>query len=313
MLVLNPATVQEFLDFGLFGFALSRFSGCWIGFKATSETVESSASVHVDPQRIAVAIPADFEPPPGGLHIRWPRAAMDWAVEQERRLHGPKLAAVRAFARANRHRPHGAGFAAPPARHHGNRQGLSRSSPGAERARHPRSQWRRRSASASARSDYPGRSSPRARWPSPTACNVLVVEEARLHRAPTCPSALQRRCGAPPKRRRQDRRDRRAAVAEHGRVDAGHWRAPWSRACSAWAKDRGSRSGWRAGMLRAGGRGAADAVQRAQCFCSGCPHTPRRACPKAAAPWPASAATAWRCSCRTGRPRRLQLIWRRRR
>jgi indolepyruvate ferredoxin oxidoreductase len=101
MPLLNPATVQEFLDFGLFGFALSRFSGCWIGFKATSETVESSASVHVDPQRIAVAIPTDFEPPPGGLHIRWPRASMDWAVEQERRLHGPKLAAVRAFARAN--------------------------------------------------------------------------------------------------------------------------------------------------------------------------------------------------------------------
>ncbi len=101
MPVLNPATVQEFLDFGLFGFALSRFSGCWIGFKATSETVESSASVHVDPQRITAAIPTDFEPPPGGLHIRWPRAAMDWAVEQERRLHGPKLAAVRAFARAN--------------------------------------------------------------------------------------------------------------------------------------------------------------------------------------------------------------------
>src|SRR5208282_1888334 len=45
--------------------------------------------------------PEDFEMPPGGLHIRWPRAGMDWALEQEPRLHGPKMAAAQAFARAN--------------------------------------------------------------------------------------------------------------------------------------------------------------------------------------------------------------------
>jgi indolepyruvate ferredoxin oxidoreductase len=101
MPVLNPATVQEFLDLGLLGFALSRFSGCWIGFKTTSETVETSASVHVDPRRVVVSLPQDFEMPPDGLHIRWPRGGMDWALEQERRLHGPKMAAVGAFARAN--------------------------------------------------------------------------------------------------------------------------------------------------------------------------------------------------------------------
>jgi indolepyruvate ferredoxin oxidoreductase len=101
MPLLNPATIQDYLDFGLFGFALSRFSGCWVGFKATSEAVDSSASVTVDPRRGAVTVPADFDMPPGGLHIRWPRGGMDWAVEQERRLHGPKLAAVQAFARAN--------------------------------------------------------------------------------------------------------------------------------------------------------------------------------------------------------------------
>ncbi|HUK60706.1 MAG TPA: indolepyruvate ferredoxin oxidoreductase family protein [Stellaceae bacterium] len=95
--VVNPATVQEYLDFGQWGFALSRFSGCWIGFIAISETVESSASVWVDPARIALVEPADFEMPPGGLNIRWP----DTPLEQERRLHGPKMAAVAAFARAN--------------------------------------------------------------------------------------------------------------------------------------------------------------------------------------------------------------------
>jgi len=101
MPILNPATIQDYLDLGLLGFALSRFSGCWVAFKATSEAVDSSASVYVDPQRVAVMMPRDFEMPPGGLHIRWPRGGMDWAVEQERRLHGPKLAAAQAFARAN--------------------------------------------------------------------------------------------------------------------------------------------------------------------------------------------------------------------
>ncbi|MGB3867006.1 MAG: indolepyruvate ferredoxin oxidoreductase family protein [Xanthobacteraceae bacterium] len=95
--ILNPATVQEYLDFGIYGFALSRYSGCWIGFKAISETAESSASITVDPQRMQFVDPA-FEMPPGGLHIRWP----DPPLEAERRLHGPKMQAVAAFARANR-------------------------------------------------------------------------------------------------------------------------------------------------------------------------------------------------------------------
>jgi len=101
MPILNPATIQDYLDLGLFGFALSRFSGCWVAFKAASEAVDSSASVYVDPQRVAVTIPVDFEMPPGGLHIRWPRGGMDWALEQERRLHGPKLDAAQSFAHAN--------------------------------------------------------------------------------------------------------------------------------------------------------------------------------------------------------------------
>jgi indolepyruvate ferredoxin oxidoreductase len=98
MPILNPATLQDYLDLGLYGFALSRFSGCWVGFKAISETVESSASIYSDPARVQVVLPSDFEMPPGGLNIRWP----DPPLEQERRLHGPKLAAVAAFARANR-------------------------------------------------------------------------------------------------------------------------------------------------------------------------------------------------------------------
>ena len=95
--VVNPATVQEYLDFGMLGFALSRYSGCWIGFKAISETVESGASVWVDPERIQIVMPTDFQLPPGGLGIRNP----DPPLEAEKRLHGPKMAAVQAFVRAN--------------------------------------------------------------------------------------------------------------------------------------------------------------------------------------------------------------------
>ncbi len=97
MPILNPANVQEYIDFGLLGFALSRYSGCWVGFKAIAETVESAASVEIDNSRIVINTPSDFEMPPGGLNIRWP----DPPMEAERRLHGPRMEAVAAFVRAN--------------------------------------------------------------------------------------------------------------------------------------------------------------------------------------------------------------------
>jgi len=95
--VLNPAGVQEFIDLGLYGWALSRFAGCWTAFKLIAETVDSSASVYVDPHRINIATPTDFAMPEGGLSIRYP----DGILEQEERLHRYKIDAVRAFARAN--------------------------------------------------------------------------------------------------------------------------------------------------------------------------------------------------------------------
>jgi indolepyruvate ferredoxin oxidoreductase len=96
--VLNPSGVQEILDLGLYGWAMSRYSGCWIAFKSIAETVDSSASVEVGPERIEIMLPQDFEMPPGGLNIRWP----DQPLEQEFRLHKHKLYAALAFARANR-------------------------------------------------------------------------------------------------------------------------------------------------------------------------------------------------------------------
>ncbi len=96
--VLNPAGVQEFLDLGIFGWAMSRYSGCWVAFKCVAETVESSASVYVDPHRVQIAEPDDFEMPAGGLNIRWP----DHWSEQEYRLQRYKVYAALAFARANK-------------------------------------------------------------------------------------------------------------------------------------------------------------------------------------------------------------------
>ena len=98
MPVVNPATLQEYIDFGLLGFALSRFAGVWVGFKAVTETVESSASIMVDPVGFEINIPSDFPMPEGGLGIRWP----DAPLVMEARLHGAKLDAIAAFARANR-------------------------------------------------------------------------------------------------------------------------------------------------------------------------------------------------------------------
>ncbi|NQV82209.1 MAG: indolepyruvate ferredoxin oxidoreductase family protein [Rhodospirillales bacterium] len=95
--VLNPANVQDILDFGLYGLAMSRYSGCWVSMKCITDNVDTTASVIVDPHRVNIHLPEDFEAPEGGLHIRWP----DPPLEQEYRLQRHKIYAALAFARAN--------------------------------------------------------------------------------------------------------------------------------------------------------------------------------------------------------------------
>ena len=96
--VFFPSTVQEILDLGIHAFAMSRFSGVWAGMKTIQEIVESSATAMIDPDRVQIKIPTDFQMPPGGLHIRWP----DHALEQEARLFHYKWYAALAYIRANR-------------------------------------------------------------------------------------------------------------------------------------------------------------------------------------------------------------------
>ncbi len=95
--VFFPASVQDILDQGLHALALSRFAGIWSGMKTIQEIVESSATAHIDPERVQIVLP-EFVMPPGGVHIRWP----DTALEQEARLFDYKWYAALAYIRANR-------------------------------------------------------------------------------------------------------------------------------------------------------------------------------------------------------------------
>ena len=70
MPILSPAGVQEVLDYGLLGWALSRYTGCWVGLKCVKDTIEVTEVVDGDPHRLKIATPADFAMPEGGLNIR---------------------------------------------------------------------------------------------------------------------------------------------------------------------------------------------------------------------------------------------------
>ena len=96
--VFFPSNVQDILDMGLHAIAMSRFSGVWSGMKTIQEVVESSASVSVDPDRVKIVMPEDFQMPAGGVHIRWP----DAPLEQEARLMNYKWYAALAYVRANK-------------------------------------------------------------------------------------------------------------------------------------------------------------------------------------------------------------------
>ncbi len=98
MPVLSPADVQEVLDYGLMGYAMSRFSGLWVGLIALADTMDSGATIDVDLKRHQIATPANFAIPSGGLGIR----LKDQPLDKERRLRTLKIPAALAFARANR-------------------------------------------------------------------------------------------------------------------------------------------------------------------------------------------------------------------
>ena len=98
MPILNPGGVQEIIDYALYGWAMSRYTGTWTALKCMHETVESTGVVNAGLDRINPVIPADFHMPEGGLNIR----LLDTILGQEARLHDFKRDAMLAFVRANK-------------------------------------------------------------------------------------------------------------------------------------------------------------------------------------------------------------------
>ncbi len=98
MPVLAPTDVQEVLDLGLAGYAMSRFSGLWVGLIAVADMMDSGATIDVSLDRHRFVIPAGFSLPPGGVGIR----LKDQPMDKERRLRLFKIPAALAFAKANR-------------------------------------------------------------------------------------------------------------------------------------------------------------------------------------------------------------------
>ena len=96
--ILNPAGVQEILDYGLYGWAMSRYCGTWVALKSMHETVELTAVIDGSLERVNIVTPTDFEMPEGGLNIR----LRDTILGQEARLHDYKRDAMLAFVRANK-------------------------------------------------------------------------------------------------------------------------------------------------------------------------------------------------------------------
>ena len=140
--ILNPAGVQEIIDYGLYGWAMSRFTGTWVGLKCMHETVESTAVVDGSLDRLNIVIPGpdEFRMPEGGLNIRLD----DTILGMEARLHDYKRDAMLAFVRANKlNQRHHLGRPQSEDRRHHHRQELSRRAPGARRARHRRGEVQR--------------------------------------------------------------------------------------------------------------------------------------------------------------------------
>ena len=98
MPILNPGGVQEIIDYALYGWAMSRFTGAWTALKCMHETVESTGVVDGSLDHIKLVTPTDFRMPEGGLNIR----LADTILGQEARLHDFKRDAMLAFVRANK-------------------------------------------------------------------------------------------------------------------------------------------------------------------------------------------------------------------
>jgi indolepyruvate ferredoxin oxidoreductase len=297
MPVVAPASVAEYLEFGLYGWALSRFSGNWVGFTALSEVVESGSTVDLDLTNARVAawkggaeVEAEtgFVRPADGLHYRWPDLP---SLKIEERLHA-KLDAVRAFAKVN---PLDREIVASPngdGRHRHLRQGALRPARGVPPPRHLARRARRGGRAAlqggpvlSARAD-PDRALRRG------LSEILVVEEKGAVVETQMRDLFYNAAVRPAIVGKRDAQGR-PLVSELGElrpsrlieiVAAGSRRASRSSTGATWWSTSPCRRCCRTSAIRSSGCPTSAPAART---------APRPACPRARAPRPASAATSW--------------------
>ena len=155
---LYPSSIHEMIEMGLLGIAMSRYSGCWVGMKVITETVETTAEIDLTDEMKPFIIPTDFEMPPGGLNLRWP---------DDRYRAGSPPAGLQGLCRdrfcaRQQDQPRHHGFAERALRHHGVGQELRGHPPGAARTRHHAGGRRQDRACGSTRSACRGRWSRRA-------------------------------------------------------------------------------------------------------------------------------------------------------
>ncbi len=99
--VLNPSDLQDVLDYGLYGIAMSRYSGLWTALIALADTMDSSGVISVDPNRLTIRRPMDVADPRRGADLNLSLRLAN-RLDTEVLTRDLRLPAALAFARANR-------------------------------------------------------------------------------------------------------------------------------------------------------------------------------------------------------------------
>ena len=291
--ILNPAGVQEVLDYGLYGWAMSRFTGAWTALKTMHETIESTAAIDASLERINIVIPERL--PDAARRAQYPAQRSDpGAGSPPARLQARRHARLRARQQAQPHhhlrRPQSQD------RHHHHRQELSRRPPGVRRTRHRRNQMQRARHPA-VQDRLRLADQPAANLPTSPAASILSSSSRRSARCSKSRSAKS--FTAPP--------ISRSASASATRTATGCFRSKArsiptrSRSASATGclkYHRNDEIAGRVARLKELQRAAAKPPRTSpSAFRISAPAvrtTPRPSCPKACAPMPASAVITWR-------------------
>jgi indolepyruvate ferredoxin oxidoreductase len=98
--VLCPGSVQEVLDLGLHGAALSRSTGLWVGMKVVATVADAAGTAEVRPERVRPVLPPGPDGGPPGLDTT---IAISFAnlLGAERHIHEVRMPAALEYAALN--------------------------------------------------------------------------------------------------------------------------------------------------------------------------------------------------------------------